>query len=663
MTKDEKLIESAKEAFKQAQDAESDNRIAFADDLRFARLGEQWPAQVKRQRELEGRPCLTVNRMPSFIRQVVNDSRMNKPSIKTHPVDDGADRETADIINGLIRNIEVTSNADVAYDTAVDNAVSGGFGYWRVNIDYACEDAFDLDIRIERITNPLTVYGDPKSTAADSSDWNECFVTESLTYDEFEKRWPKAEKTDWNALKQEDKGALWFMDDSLQVVEYWKREEVEKEIFLLSDGQVMGEQDYLAVKEILDLQGITIAEQRTTRSHKVTQYIMTGAEVLESNPWPGKYIPIVPVYGEEVIVEGKRYFLSLIRHAKDSQQMYNFWRTASTELVALAPKAPFIGPKGAFKTDSGKWATANAKSHPYIEYDGNVPPQRQPFAGPPAGAIQEALNASDDMKSVMGIYDASLGARSNETSGKAILARQREGDIGTFHFIDNLARAIRHTGRIIVDLIPKIYTKARIIRTLAEDGTPGMVPVNQETIINGIPKLFNLTVGKYDVTVESGPGFTTRREEAANQMMQLVQSFPQAAPLIGDLIAKNLDWPGADEIQKRLKAMLPPQIQGQNPQLKQAQDQMKQMGNDLQALMQKFNELRQDKALESRKLDIDAYNAETNRLKAVPPITTEDVQMIVMQTIRQALSSPDVLPGPPVQMMPTQPPEGGFFTS
>lgn len=646
---DEDFLADVKESFQRICEAEAKNRDAWLDDIKFARLGEQWPEEIRRQRELEGRPCLTINRLPAFIRQVTNDARQNSPSIKCHPVGDGADEEVAEILNGLIRNIEYTSNADVAYDTALDHAVTAGFGYFRIVTDYADDDAFDQDIKIERISNPLTVYGDSYSTSADSADWNECFITDLITRSDFKKRYPKAQVTQFKA-DQKDKDIQWFDDDRIRIAEYWCRKDVDATLLLLSNGSTMFEPEYLKVKDLLDIQGVTIANTRQTKTKKVTQYIVSGEEVLEKNDWAGKYIPIVPVYGDEVSVEGERHFISLVRFAKDSARMMNFWRTASTELVALAPKTPFIGAAGSFVTDAEKWATANTQTHAYIEYDpvpNGSPPQRQQFAGPPAGALQEALNASDDMKSIMGIFDASLGARSNETSGRAILARQREGDVSTFNFIDNLSRAIRHAGRIIVDLIPKVYSTQRIIRVIKEDGSNDRVPINQpfqapppkpedvtdesKEQMEGITKLYDLTTGKYDVTCVAGPSFTTQREEAANQMMEFVQAFPQSAQFIGDLIAKNLDWPGADDIAKRLKLMLPPQMQGQNPQLQQMQQQMQQMDGEakqaiaqLQQVMQQkdmqLKSMQQDKQLEAQKLQIDQFNAETNRMKAVKEI-------------------------------------------
>lgn len=637
------LLKEGKEAFEIACEAEKENRDEALDDLRFSRLSEQWPSDVLKQREAEHRPCLTINKMPSFIRQVVNDARQNKPSIKVHPVDSGADKETAHIFNGLIRNIEYTSSADVAYDTATEYAVGIGFGYFRIGLDYAHEDTFDLDLTIDRVSNPFSVYGDPMSTAADSSDWNSAFVIELMAKKAFAKQYKGAAQVDWDAEGYRIDGK-WVTEEAVQKAEWWTREEYEKKIYKLSDGTIQSEKQMEILRDQLALTGVQVVGERVAKCYKVRQRIMTGAEVLEDNEWPGQYIPIVPVYGDEVDVEGKRYFRSLIRDAKDAQRMFNYWRTTSTELVALAPKTPFIGPKGAFKTDVAKWATANTVSHSYIEHDGNVPPQRQPFVGVPAGVVQEALNASDDMKAIMGLYDASLGQRSNETSGRAIMARQREGDVATFHFQDNMARAIRHAGRILIDLIPHVYDKPRIVRTIGEDGTQESVPLKQPVPVMGqdgqpkmgpdnqpMTRIYDLTAGKYDLTVTTGPSFTTRREEAAVQMTEMVRAFPGAAPVIGDLIAKNLDWPGADEIAERLKSINPALNQGDGipPEVKQQiQDGMQRL-QELELENQQLkaaNELkaaeievkRMEVAVKADELKVDAYRAETERMKPDP---------------------------------------------
>lgn len=620
---DDEIIRDAREAFERAADFEAENRREALDDLRFARLGEQWPERIRRERELDGRPCLTINRLPAFIRQVVNDARQNKPGMVVHPVDDAADPETAEVLNGLIRHIEQSSDAEVAYDTALDFAVTGGFGYFRINTRYASDDTFDQDLVVERVANPFSIYGDPDASAADSSDWNSAFVVDTMPKAVFEARWKGADAVDWSADAYASLTNPWLDGEQVMVAEHWRREPVSRQIVALSDGQVVEAATYQQQKAMFDALGVSaVGHPRNVASHKVIQRILTGAEVLETVEWAGRFIPIVPVYGEEIHIDGRRRLRSLVRDAKDAQRMFNYWRTTSTELVALAPKAPFIGRKGAFETDSAKWATANTQTHAYIEYDGPEAPQRQDFAGPPAGAVQEALTASDDMKAAIGLFDASLGARSNETSGKAILMRQREGDVSTFHYIDNLNRALRHGGRVLLDLIPRVYATSRVIRVLGQDGHAASVAVGAGASqaagqLKAVEKIYDLTVGKYDVTVQAGPSFTSRREEAANQMIELIRAYPAAAPVIGDLLAKNLDWPGADEVAQRLAALLPPQVNGGDPQAQAAQAQIAQLSQALAAAKAEIASLSQDRSHAARKLEIDAFEAETNRLKAM----------------------------------------------
>ena len=632
------LLAEGKEAFTCAEDAESDNREAAKDDINFARLSDQWPEEIRRQRELAERPCLTRNLMPSFIRQVVNDARQNKPSIKVHPADDNADVGTAEVMNGLIRNIEYTSDADVAYDTATDSAVSMGWGYFKIDYDYAYDDSTDLDISIQRVANPFTIYGDPHSTAADSADWNTAFEVEWLTEDAFEAQFPEAEKTDWD-FDFEGAGN-WKRDKEVLVAKWWRREEVERKMLVLSNGMLMDEAVFQAQAALLIANGVLPVREHIGRSWKVKRHIMTGAEVIKSEDWLGKYIPIVPVYGDEVVDEqGQRHFRSLIRDAKDTQRQYNYWQSAATELVALAPKVPFIGPKGSFKSDARNWASANTENHAYLEYDvvPNAPggPQRQSLdVGPAAGALQQAMTAREDMGAIIGIR-AENAEQINEASGRALLVRQRKGDVSTFHFQDNMSRAIRHAGRILIDLIPKVYDQQRIIRVMGEDGTPRNVRVGkaeegqggqQERPVLGpdgqpqMERIYDLGMGKYDLTVATGPGFQTKREEAAIQMTEYLRVNPAAAPLIGDLIAKNLDWPGADEIAKRLKIMLPPQLQegGLPPQIQQmieqGKQQVAQQQEQIQQLQAELLRMYADRENNARKVDVDEFNAETKRM-------------------------------------------------
>lgn len=645
------LLAEAKAAFSLVEEAEADNRKTFVEDLEFAREGKQWPDKIVKQRENEGRPCLTINKLPAFIRQVVNDARQNKPSIKVRPVDSEGDPDTAEIFDGIIRNIEYTSNADVAYDTATENAVSGGWGYIRVGIDYAYDDSFDQDIKIMRVANPLSVYGDPNSTAADSSDWDEAFVVDRLTKEQFEYEHGDKATVDWDDESWKP-GDSWRQEKTVLVAEWWKREKVDRPIVLLSNGMIVDKADLQKpeLQVLLQAGMVQVKQERVTKTCKVTQRLMTGAEILSTTPWMGKYIPLVPVYGDEFDIEGKRYLRSLIYSAKDPQRMFNYWRSASTELVALAPRVPFIGRKGAFDHDQERWNTANTQSHAYLEYDGAEMPQRQPMdMGVAAGALQEALNAADDMKAATGLYDASMGARSNETSGRAIMARQREGDVSTFHFMDNMARAIRHTGRILLDLIPKVYSSERIVRVIGEDGSQKSVQLGAPTPVkdkkgnpqpemgpDGQPvvdpmtgqvqmqmRVYDLAAGKYDLIVKSGPSFTSRREEAAMQMTDMMQAMPQAAPILGKHLAKNLDWPGADDIAEELEAMaqgpqIPPEMQKEIEAGKQR----------LQHLEQENQQLKADQSADMAKIEaqkrLDAAKVQGQREIEMMKITSNE---------------------------------------
>lgn len=578
------LLAEAREQFKECAEAESDDRKTAVEDVRFARLGEQWPDKIAKGRELEGRPSLVINTLPAFLRQVVNDARQNKPSIKVHPVDDGADPETAEVINGLIRNIEYTSNADVAYDTATESATGGGFGYWRIGADYSYDDSFEMDLSIKRIRNPFSVYGDPYSTEADSCDWDVTFIVNRLSQGQWERKHGKKAKVAW-ADEDSWGGDPWRDTDGCLEAEWWKREEIDREIELylnhvtgqplvLEKGAIEKDEDLMALASVGALE---FKASREAKSWRVTQRIMSGAEILETRKWPGKYIPIVPVYGDEFDIEGKVYRRSLINNAKDPSRERNYWRSYAAEMIALAPKAPYIGPAGFAKSDD-RWETVNSASHPYLEYDGAQPPARQ-FADTTAGAsaMRQAMQASDDIKATMGLFDASLGQKSNETSGRAIIARQREGDVATFHFIDNKTRAIRHTGRILIDLIPHFYDKERIVRVIGEDGKQTPVKVNgpyektgedgqpmKDEMGQAITALHDLTVGKYDLVVTSGPSVTTQRLESVNAITEIIRAYPPAAPILAPELLKKMDWSGADKIAEKLEAQssgqLPPEV-------------------------------------------------------------------------------------------------------
>lgn len=629
------VIKEAGEAIRRCEDNERENRDNWIADVKFVCNDEQWPELVLQERTNAGRPAHTINRLAPILRQVVNEARANKPSILVRPVDKGADPDTAEILGGLIRNIESVSGADIAYDTAVEHAVAGGFGYWRVDIDYAHNDTFDKDILIRRIANPLSVYGDPDSYAPDGEDWNLAFVTDYIRKDEFKRRFRDAEMLDFEGgetLETHHEGE----DAGVRVAEYWTRETVSKPIVLLSDGQIMEAKEFTEQAEYFaQVLGIEVVGEREVMSYRTRHRLISGAEVLSDNDWAGCYIPIVPVIGSEVIIKDKRHLRGLFRGAKAAQERYNYWVSAMTELIALSPRVPYIAPSGAFKSDRENWDRSNKEDLATLEYDGPVMPQRQPPPQPSAGMLQEAMSAAEDIKAITGIYDASLGARSNEVSGVAINSRKRQGDISTFHFTDNQTRSIRQTGRILVDLIPKVYTQDRVVRVLGIDGKTEQVTLGEP---NEQGRIYDLGAGKYDVTVKAGPNYATQREETRAELADIIGKMGEpAAQMLAPIYLRNCDWPGAEDVADRLEGKqpgeedIPPQVRQQ---MQEMGAQIEQAGQQMQMGMARMQELEAENAALKAEHDLKAYELEIKNKEA--DIKAQDAQTKRIQVIAQA---------------------------
>jgi len=612
-TSDSDILTTARKRFNAAMDYESDNRDEAEDDLRFSE-GEQWPDDIKNDRERDNRPCLVINKVPVYVRQIVNEIRQIRPSIKVRPVDSQSDPETAEIMNGMVRAIEQDSSAESAYDWGAEYAVRSGVGYWRIKTEYEHAMTFDQVLRIERIRNVFSVYLDPSADRQDASDAMWGFVVDDMLREDFESKYPNA-KGEWD-LGEGDDDDYWFTEDRVRIAEYW---EVVEEPFALKlvVNDMTGEQAIIDTDEELP-EGITLLAERESTKRKVIQRLITGSEVLETNDWAGEYVPIVRCLGRETDIQGEVTIKGMVRDIKDPQRQYNYFRSASTERIALYSKAPWIGPKGTFKNP--KWRNANTKNYAYLEYDGDVTPHRDPPPDVSPGFSNEVMVASEELKSVTGIYDAGVGARSNEVSGVAIDSRRSESDVSNFDFVDNLARAMTYTGKILVDMIPKIYTGPRAVRILGADGTEESVKLNEPYFDQEKQKQrnFDLNAGRYDVAVDVGPSYATQRKEASESMLEVLKAFPQAAPVLGDLLAKNFDWVGADELAKRLKLLLPMEVLAdENPAFKQAMQQKDQQIQQMQQQMQMLMTEAQKMSIELQNKQADAQakmsKAQTDR--------------------------------------------------
>ncbi|MCU0949527.1 MAG: hypothetical protein MUC68_00360 [Burkholderiaceae bacterium] len=566
--KDADILAEARKRYKAGRDFADENIRRYRDAMRFV-AGEQWEPLLKQAREAQRRPCLTMDRLTTHINQVVNDQRQSKPAIKTHPVDDRADIETAKIINGVIRNIEHLSNAPMVYETASFTQVAGGMGAWRVLTQYVDEEAFEQDLCLKRILDPTTVTWDPDAREQDASDGRWAFIETTVSKDAFKDQYPDVDCDSWNGTDTHG----WWTPDSVRCAEYYRVVMKPATLLLLADGSVMDALEFSKSER----SPAEVVDQRETKKREVQWFKLGGNAVLDSRVWSGKWIPLVRVVGNELMVDGKLIYTGLTQRAMDAQRMVNYQTSVVVELLSLQKTAPYIGAKGQFKGVEKQWANANVTNVAYLEYepvtiDGNLapPPQRTSSPQVPTGNIQALQLAHSDLQWITGQHAANFGAASNETSGRAIVARQQEGDTATYHYLDNLSRSILHTGRILVDLIPKIYDTKRVLRILGEDDTADMaiqdpaLPVAMAKVQKNdgsIQRIYNLNVGRYDVAVSVGPSFGTKRMESVEAMTQLLQGNPQLWQAIGDLYLRNQDWPGAQEMADRLKKMVPPELQ------------------------------------------------------------------------------------------------------
>lgn len=562
---DRDFIKDVREKLQHAWEYDRDNRREAAIDLQFL-AGDQWPEQVRIERERDKRPMLTINRLPQFVRQVTNDVRQADVAIKTSPVDNKSDPELSRIYNGLLRQIQYQSSASHVYATTAGHQVACGIGWFRILTEYTDDTTFDQEIRIRAIPNPLSVYCDPAAIEIDRSDANWIIVAQEMPVETFKAMYPHASVQEVEAPTDHTSSMHWFTEETVRICEYWCKKPVKKTIALAPSGETIDITEI--TQDTRRIMGVDQMRQRVVNTHEIEMTLVSGAEILAGPyKWAGKHIPIVPVIGDEVPLEKQRYRFGMVRFARDPQQLYNYYRTASAESIALAPKAPFlVTPKmiGPFK---GQWDTANLKNRPYLLYqpDETAPgamPKREHPPETPQALIAETERASEDMKATTGIYDAALGAKSNETSGRAILARQHEGDVSNYHYSDNLERALHYAGRILIDLIPKVYDSERIIRIMGDDDEEEFVPINRVMYgVDGVPQMVNdLSTARFDVRVTVGPSYSTRRMETANSVLEFLKVYPDAAPLVGDIVAKNLDFEGADDVAKRLKNAVPPQI-------------------------------------------------------------------------------------------------------
>lgn len=671
--KEEKsVVDEAKERYERAKSAYSRNRQLGIEDTRFA-LGDsdngwQWPEDIRLRRQADQRVCLTVNVTSQHCNQVINAIRQNRPSARVLPADSFADKRTAELLAGLCRNIQTSSNADDAHDNAAEHAIYGGEGYWRVITEYESEASLKQCIRIKPCPNPLLVYIDPDTLEFDKSDAGWGFVFEDISKEQAKREHPGIEPTSWI---EDSRG--WVTKDTVRRAEYFYCEYVDDEALLLEDGREVLASEYVKLLEDGREQPANVVDRRKTQRKQWKWCKLLGSEdkPVDEREWPGKFLPIIAVIGKETNVDGEVVRKGIVRDLKDPARMVNFSYSEAVQTISLQNKIPYLAAAEAIEGHEDQWAQANTSNDAYLKWnawsdDGNqLPkPERQMPAVMPAAQVEMLKLSSEQMRAASGQQNANFGIRSEANSGIGIQRLKAQGEVATFHFPDNLARALRYEMRVLIDLIPKVMDTRRIVRILGLDGKIEEAMLDPESpeafaeiqaIERDVSKLFNPSLGRYDVVIDTGPSYQTQRQEAWANLTELAGRNPKLMDVAGDLVMRAADFPMAEQLAERLaktlppgladeegQAKVPPQVQAQLAQMQQRMDQMAKMLDageaELQRVEAENEQLKAKDKADADKNEIDAYRAETERLQALAPaISQEQVQAIVQQTVAEIM--------------------------
>ena len=622
----EKILADAKAYRDEAESYWYDTYERGREDKEFATIkGAQWDSDAVTKRKDEGKPTLEFNLVRKFARQQENTMRQNRPQIQVVPVDSGADVEVAKVLAGLIKDTEESSNAEDAYDQAGSNAVYGGIGFFRITTDYMDERSFNQEPKFLPIENPEAVLMDPLSRRLDGSDQSRCLIGEWVEKAAIEHEYGEDAVSDFEMQGAEK----WHntKENTLFIAEFFYKEEVKDILVMLEDGTVDFKSVLLEQWSEDELKLITEHERDTTRT-EIKWAKLSGCKVLETGVFPGKYIPVIPVYGEVTWIGEDRHVFSLIHFAKDPQRLLNYWKSTEAHILQknqddiTAVDAESIAGYEDEWQNPGKYAVSRYKSTDEMGKP-VTPPQRIGAAAPPVGILNAAESAAMAIPDILNMHAPQMGQDVNQQSGRAIGLLQRQADTAHFHFQDNLNKSLRHAGRILVDLYPVLYDTPMVRRIVGVDGSEELVQINApprnpsevDKAIDGV--LNNLSIGRYDVRIDTGPNFNTQREQAFQLMMQMMQYSPDMMGIGGDLILKDSPLPYSKELAERFKKQMNPQVleddKDMPPQAKamiqQLDQAMQQMQQELQAAQAALADKDADRQIDIQKAILSAEQA------------------------------------------------------
>lgn len=667
------VVKQATERFRRCAEWQAEARDNFLQDHKFRHgdsyNGYQWPNRIRDQRDVDNRPCLTMNVIKQHNLQIINEAKQNKSAVAIRATGNGATKKAADMVAAWVRHTEYISDAQQAYSTAQEYQVDAGWGWWRVVAEYESERSFNQVAKIKRVWDPLSIYEDPDCVSKDKSDMNFAFVFDLVPDEMLEKVYPQvAELGTLQPLYNSTQDDSWNVKDHTRVCEYFRKEKFRDKLISFLAPQPDGS---VARKELLrsqlpkemweELQKAAGSKWRDTQTEEIQWFLIIGQKIVDRTTWPGKYIPLVKCFGEESIIDGKFDCAGHTRSMLDAQRMYNYNSSSQVEFVALQGKTPWIAAVQAIEEYETYWNTANIVNHSVLPWNAfndegeaiPAPKRQEPPSASPAYE-QGMTTAFNQMMMTSGQWQNQMGMQGNERTGAAINARQQQGYTSVYHFQDNYAMALRLTGRILIDLMPHVLDTKRLLQLRDQEGNdfelevdPGakqayMEHLNEDQEI--ARRVFNPQLGTYGIESDVGPAYGTRREQTAEVLKLLLTQAPTLTPIIGDLLLRSLDIAESEEAAQRLHRMIPPQALGKGPtQQEQAlQSKVVSLSGALAKALQKTGEDRLKLVGKEEMRDIDVYEAETKRLGVLAeqlPMDQTGMAQLIHQLVQESLQT------------------------
>ena len=659
------IVDEAIKRFNRAMEWESVARERFLEDLKFRHgdsdNGYQWPGAVKALRDADNRPCLTMNIIRQHNLTISNEARKNKSSVKFKAMGGGATQESANVYRDIMQYIEDKSRAQNIFTQARNFQIDGGIGWFRLVTDYVSADSMNQMPYIYPVRDPLSILVDPDRVQDDYSDINWGFAFDWVPNDQFEEAYPEiSELVGDSPLGSGTIYNGWDSKNHKAVCEYFRR--VKKKDKLVSFVH-LGERHTIRKSKLHpelheEVLKDPLTKIRDVEDATIEWYLIAGQKVIDKTTWLGKFIPLIPIIGEETVIDGVLDRKGHTRAMKDAQRMYNYNASGQVEFGALQGKTPWTAAAKAIEQFEDIWNSANKVNHAVLPYnhtddEGNPipPPQR---TEPPVGSplYQQGMDtAFNQMMMTSGQWQNQMGMMGNERTGSAISKRQQQGDTATYHFQDNYEKALINLGKQIIDLVPKILDTKQVLKMQAEDGVdyelvidPTAKEAYYEELAHDqtvVKRIFNPQVGEYDIAPSVGPEYGSKREETVDALTLILTQNPGLTGIIGDILLSAMDFDKADEAARRLKRMVPPQALGTGP--SQQEQLQQQQIQQLQGLLSKsLEQIAKDKLKligKEEMRDIDVYKAETDRMKALQdqlPLDKSGLEVLVQQLVKDA---------------------------